>query len=68
MAHVIDVTSTSATLQLSLEELGLLINAIWQDLGYQQPRHNPIDDDTREAYDEISRQLSAAIRAIDAKT
>lgn len=36
-----------ATVELSKAELGLLMNALWQDLGYQEPRLGPLEDDVR---------------------
>jgi hypothetical protein len=41
------VKSTRATVELSIEELGLLMNALWQDLEYKEPRRGPLEEDLR---------------------
>ena len=48
-----------------MEEPGLLLNALWQELGYQARRHEPIDDDLRLAYDDLHRELGRAIARMD---
>ena len=55
-----------ATLELSIEELGLVMNALWQDLGYQEPRRGALEEDLRAGYDALQDDLQAVISEIDA--
>jgi hypothetical protein len=41
------VKSTRVMVELSIEELGLLMNALWQDLECQEPRRGPFEEDLR---------------------
>jgi hypothetical protein len=49
------ITPERATVELSMEELGLIMNAIWQDLGYQETRHGELDAALRTGYDALQR-------------
>jgi len=60
------VKSTRATVELSIEELGLLMNALWQDLEYQEPRRGPREEDLRAGYDALQLELQDVIDEIDA--
>ena len=60
------VKSTRATVELSIEELGLLMNALWQDLEYQEPRRGPLEEDLRAGYDALQLELQDVIDEIDA--
>jgi hypothetical protein len=62
---VVRVDRNDATVELSLPELGLLINALWQDLGYQAARDAPIDEDLRVEYDALQRHLTELVRRMD---
>jgi hypothetical protein len=42
-----------ATLELSIEGLGHLMNALWQDFGYQEPRRGPLEEDLRHRCDAL---------------
>lgn len=52
--RAIAVKARRATVELSIGELGLLMNALWQDLEYQEPRRGPLEDDLRAGYDALS--------------
>jgi hypothetical protein len=56
---------TSCTVELSMEELGLLMNALWQELGYQAQRTSPLSDDVKEGYDALQKQLLDVIARMD---
>ena len=60
------VKSTRATVELSIEELGLMMNALWQDLGYQEPRRGALEEDLRVGYDALQLELQDVIDEIDA--
>lgn len=60
------VEPAQATLELSLEELGLLMNALWQDLGYQEPRRGPLEEDLRAGYDALQVELQDVVDEMDA--
>jgi hypothetical protein len=45
--RIVAVEPTRATVELSMEELGLLMNALWQELGYQAPRRRALEEDLR---------------------
>jgi hypothetical protein len=62
----VSVTPETATLELSLEELGLIMNAIWQDLGLQEPRDGEIDASLRASYDALQKAVGRVIGAMDA--
>ena len=55
-----------ATLELSIEELGLVMNALWQDLGYQEPRRGALEEDLRAGYDALQVDLQDVIDEMDA--
>ena len=55
-----------ATLQISIEELGLVMNALWQDLGYQEPRRGALEEDLRAGYDALQLDLQDVIDEMDA--
>ena len=62
----IAVEATQATIELSIEELGLLMNALWQDLGYQEPRRGPLEEDLRAGYDALQLELQDVVDEMDA--
>lgn len=64
--RLIQVSREAATLELSMEEVGLVLNALWQDLGYQEARPVDLDPDLRSAYDALQRALGKVIAAMDA--
>ena len=47
--RIVAVEPTRATVELSMEELGLLMNALWQELGYQAPRRRALEEDSAPA-------------------
>lgn len=63
---LVSATPDSATVELSMEELGLVINAIWQDLGYQEARTEAVDPSLREAYKALARAVIDVTKAMDA--
>ncbi len=63
---MLSVQPQLATLELSMEELGLIMNAIWQDLGYQQARSGPPEDEIRASYDLLQQQIGDVIARMDA--
>jgi hypothetical protein len=60
------VEATQATVKLSIEELGLVMNALWQDLGYQEPRRGALEEDLRSGYDALQLELQDVIDEMDA--
>lgn len=60
------VEPAQATLELSIEELGLLMNALWQDLGYQEARRGPLEEDLRAGYDALQVELQDVVDEMDA--
>jgi hypothetical protein len=62
----IAVEATQATIELSIEELGLLMNALWQDLEYQEPRRGPLEEDLRAGYDALQLELQDVVDEMDA--
>ena len=50
-----------ATLELSIEELGLVMNVLWQVLGYQEPRRGALEEDLRAGYDALQLELQGVI-------
>jgi hypothetical protein len=64
--RVVGIEPERATIELSTEELGLLMNALWQDLGYQEPRRGPLDEELRAGYDALQDDLQAVISEMDA--
>lgn len=62
----IAVDATQATIELSIEELGLLMNALWQDLEYQEPRRGPLEEDLRAGYDALQLELQDVVDEMDA--
>jgi len=51
--RIVGIEAERATIELSMEELGLLMNALWQDLEYQEPRDGPLDGEIRAGYDAL---------------
>lgn len=64
--RIVGVEASRATVELSMEELGLLMNALWQDLGYQEPRRDPLDEDLRAGHDALQEDLQGVISEMDA--
>ena len=65
MMEIVSVSRDRATIALTMEELGLLLNALWQELGYQAPRNGGLDAELREAYDQLQARLGEAIARMD---
>ncbi len=63
---IVAIEPERATIELSMAELGLLMNALWQDLGYQEPRRGPLDEELRAGYDALQDDLQAVISEMDA--
>ncbi|HEX7498648.1 MAG TPA: hypothetical protein VF344_09315 [Candidatus Limnocylindrales bacterium] len=63
---VLAVEPERATIVLSMEEFGLLMNALWQELGYSEPRKVPLEDDLRTGYEALQVQLGSVIARMDA--
>jgi hypothetical protein len=66
--RLVQVSREAATLELSMEEVGLVLNALWQDLGYQEPRPGDLDPDLRSAYDALQRAFVNVTAAMDASS
>jgi hypothetical protein len=64
--RIVGIEPERATIELSMEELGLLMNALWQDLEYQEPRRGPLDEELRAGYDALQDDLQAVISEMDA--
>ena len=62
---VVRAEPKSCTVELSMEEIGLLMNALRQELGYQAERTGALGDDVKEGYDNLERQLRDAISRMD---
>lgn len=62
--NVLKIGEDQAILEFSSEELGLVANALWQELGYQEPRREPIDDELRDAYDALQQAIVAVLGRI----
>ncbi len=62
---VVRVDREGATVELSMPEVGLVINALWQELGYQAPRQTTIDEELRVQYDALQRQLTDLVKRMD---
>lgn len=64
--RIVGIEPEHATIEPSMEELGLLMNALWQDLEYQEPRRGPLDEELRAGYDTLQDDLRAVISEMDA--
>lgn len=64
--RIVAVEPERATVELSMAELGLLMDALWQGLGYQEPRRGPLDEDLRAGYDALEEDLQGVISEMDA--
>ncbi len=64
--RIVAIEPERATVELSMAELGLLMNALWQDLGYQEPRRGPLEEDLQVGYDALQEDLQAVISEMDA--
>ena len=64
--RIVAVEPTRATVELSMEELGLLMNALWQELGYQAPRRRALEEDLRARCDGLQEDLQGLISEMDA--
>jgi len=49
-----------------MEEFGLLMNALWQELGYSETRKVRLEDDLRTGYDTLQKKLGGVIARMDA--
>ena len=56
-----------ATLELSIEELGLVMNALWQDLESQGPRCFALEEDLRAGYHARQLDLQNVIDDMDTR-
>ncbi len=65
---LVQVCGEAATLELSLKEVGLVLNALWQELGYQEARAGDLDPDLRSASDALQRALVDVTAAMDASS
>jgi hypothetical protein len=66
--RLVQVSREAATLELSMEEVGLVLNALWQELGYQEARPGALDPDLRSAYDTLQRALVRVTAEMDASS
>ena len=64
--RIVAVEPTRATVELSMEELGLLMNTLWQELGYQAPRRRALEEDLRASCDGLQEDLQGVISEMDA--
>lgn len=64
--RIVEIEAERATIELSMAELGLLMNALWQDLEYQEPRGGPLDEALRAGYDALQDDLQGVISEMDA--
>jgi hypothetical protein len=48
-----------------MAELGLIMNALWEELGYQVQRTGPLSDYVKEGYDALQKQLLDVIARMD---
>jgi hypothetical protein len=64
--RIVAIRPERATVELSMAEFGLLMNALWQDLGYQAPRRGPLEEDLRTGDDALQEDLQAVISEMDA--
>ena len=63
---ILSVDHGEISLRVTTEELGFILNALWQELGYQEARVE-LDRDLREGYENLQRQLLLAVQALDAE-
>jgi hypothetical protein len=63
--RVVKTEPTSCTVELSMAELGLIMNALWEELGYQVQRTGPLSDYVKEGYDALQKQLLDVIARMD---
>lgn len=63
---IVAIEPERATIELSMAELGLLMNAPWQDLEYQEPRRGPLEEDLRAGYVALQDDLKGVISEMDA--
>ena len=64
--RIVAIQPERATVELAMAELGLLMNALWQDLGYQASRRGPPEEDLRAGYLALQDDLQAVISEMDA--
>ena len=64
--RIVAIQPERATVELSLAELGLLVNALWLDLGIQEPRRGALEEDLRAGYDALQEDLQGVISELDA--
>jgi hypothetical protein len=64
--RIVAIQPEHATVEFSMAELGLLMNALWQDLGYQEPRRGALEEDLRAGYDVLQEDLQGVISELDA--
>jgi hypothetical protein len=63
--RLVSVHSDVAIVELSMSEIGSILNAVAQELGYQEPRQGPIDPDFRRDYDDLYGRLVDIARSMD---
>ena len=64
--RIVAVEPGRATVELSMDEFGLLMNALWQDLGYQEPRRGALDEKLRAGYAALQEDVQGVISEMDA--
>ena len=63
---MVSVSPERATIDMSMEELGLVMNALWAELGISEPRTGPLDSDLRDGYEALAAATHSVITAMDA--
>jgi hypothetical protein len=63
--RIVSVEQERATLELSMEELGLIMNALSQELGHQEARLSPINSDLRAGYQALQRDCLGVTGLMD---
>ena len=63
---IVSVERGSTTIELSMAELGLIMNALWEELGYQEPRSIALSDYVSKGYEALQKEISDVIAQMDA--
>ena len=63
--RIVAVEAKRATLELSIDELVLLMNALWQELDAQAKQRGRRDEKLRASYDALQEDLSGVISEMD---
>lgn len=64
--RIVAVAATRATVELSMDELVLLMDALWQELDAQARRRGRRDEKLRAGYDALQEDLADLISEMDA--